>query len=199
MAEDLEDNFKTSGEKALSEQADARVLSKLSKGDADRAAERERSGAIADLCRRHGLDATFEQGLIRSGATIEDARAKVLDQLAESDPLAGRSFEPAPAQARSEGASDIAFRDGMHSALMHRVNPAANALSDGGRQFRGMSLLEIARDNLERRGVTTRGMSRMGLSGVSMAPKGAVMRDASMRLVGHTFHDNRTPVFASVA
>ncbi len=42
MAEDLEDNFKKSGEKALSEQADARVLSKLSKGDADRAAERER-------------------------------------------------------------------------------------------------------------------------------------------------------------
>ena len=129
------------------------------------AAERERSGAIADLCRRHGLDATFEQGLIRSGVTIEDARAKVLDQLAESDPLAGRSFEPAPAQARSEGASDIAFRDGMHSALMHRVNPAANALSDGGRQFRGMSLLEIARDNLERRGVTTRGMSRMEVAG----------------------------------
>mmetsp|Transcript_10876 Transcript_10876/g.27425 ORF Transcript_10876/g.27425 Transcript_10876/m.27425 type:complete len:378 (-) Transcript_10876:798-1931(-) len=38
----VEDSFKKAGEKALSEQADARVLSKLSKGDADRAAERER-------------------------------------------------------------------------------------------------------------------------------------------------------------
>lgn len=124
------------------------------------AAERERTGAITDLCRRHGLDATFEQELIRSGDTIDAVRAKVLDKIADSDPLEGRTHEPAAAQARGETASDIAFREGLTSALMHRVNPGVNVLSEAGRQFRGLTLLEIARQNLERRGISTSGLSR---------------------------------------
>jgi hypothetical protein len=37
-------------------------------------------------------------------------------------------------------------------------------LTDNGRQYRGMSLMEIGRDHLERQGVTTRGMTRMELA-----------------------------------
>ncbi|WP_323775945.1 prohead protease/major capsid protein fusion protein [Leisingera sp.] len=127
-------------------------------------AERERTGAITDLCRRHGLEDAFEADLIRSGATIEQVRAKVLDKLAETDPLEGRTYEPAPAQVRGESANDIAFRDALHNALMHRINPGVNELSDAGRQFRGLTLLDIGRENLERRGVSTRGMARMEIA-----------------------------------
>ncbi|MBR9837033.1 MAG: peptidase U35 [Rhodobacteraceae bacterium] len=125
------------------------------------AEERKRTSDISTLCQRHGLDREFENELVRSGASIDQARAKVLDHLADADPLEGRSYEPAAGQVRGETAADIAFRDGLNSALMHRINPGVNKLSDDGRQFRGLSLVEIARDNLERRGISTRGMSKM--------------------------------------
>lgn len=128
------------------------------------AEDRRRAGEIANLCQRHGLDREFEAQLVRSGATVDEARAKVLDQLAERDPLEGRSYEPGPAQARGDSATDVAYRDGLTSALMHRINPGEHELSDAGREFRGLTLLEIARSNLERRGVSTRGMGRMELA-----------------------------------
>ena len=123
--------------------------------------ERARTTAISEMCRRHGLTGDFEATLLRDGASVEEARVQVLDQLAERDPLEGRSYEPAPAQARGESAGDVAYRDGLTAALMHRVNPGQNAMTDAAREFRGLSLLEMARTNLERRGVSTRGMSRM--------------------------------------
>ena len=127
-------------------------------------AERERTGDITELCRRHGLDSAFEQNLIRTGASVDAARTAILDAIAERDPLEGRTSAMAPAQARGDSASDLAFRDGLTAALQHRVNPAQE-LSDAGREFRGMTLLEVARANLERRGVSTRGMGRMELAG----------------------------------
>lgn len=56
---------------------------------------------------------------------------------------------------------------GMEDALLHRVDPRA-ALSDNGRRFRGMSLLELCREFLDSRGVDTRGMDRMEVAGVAL-------------------------------
>ena len=54
--------------------------------------------------------------------------------------------------------------DGMSEALAHRMNPR-QPLSENGQRFRSMSLLEIGREFLDRRGVNTRGMARLELSG----------------------------------
>ncbi|PZX03193.1 prohead protease/major capsid protein fusion protein [Celeribacter halophilus] len=127
------------------------------------AAERERSTTITNLCRRHGLDGDFSADLVARGVSVEDARTAILDKIAESDPLQGRSYEPA--QPRGDSERDRQRGEALENALMHRVNPGQHELTAGGREFRGMSLLEIARDNLERRGVSTRGMTRQELAG----------------------------------
>ncbi|WP_332888842.1 prohead protease/major capsid protein fusion protein [Haematobacter missouriensis] len=127
--------------------------------DAIRAEERRRSGDIMALCRHAGL-ADMADDLIGRGVSIDDARAAVLDKLVDSDP-AGRTAEPAPAQARDGGAAEIAYRDAVSNALLHRHNPGAHALDTGAREFRGLTLLEMARHAIERRGGSTRGLSKI--------------------------------------
>lgn len=124
-----------------------------------RAEERRRSADIMALCRRAGF-ADMADDLIGRGVSIDEARAAVLDKLVESDP-AGRTAEPAPAQARGDGAAEVAYRDAVANALLHRHNPGAHALEAGSREFRGLTLLEMARHAIERRGGSTRGMSKM--------------------------------------
>jgi hypothetical protein len=52
--------------------------------------------------------------------------------------------------------------DGMAEALAHRMDARA-ALSDNGRRYRSMSLLEIGREYLELHSIDTRGMERASL------------------------------------
>lgn len=123
------------------------------------------AATILDLCQRHGFDNAFSADLIRRCVSLGDARVAILDQLATRDNAGGRRSEPVFAQARGESAVDISYRDGVTNALMHRYQPGGNPLTDQGRNFRGMSLLEIGRESLERMGVSTRGMLKMELAG----------------------------------
>ncbi|MDN5934256.1 MAG: Mu-like prophage major head subunit gpT family protein [Pseudonocardia sp.] len=141
--------------------------------DAIRAEERARSAEIGSICARHGLDAAFRDQLIRDGVTLDRARAMVLERLVETDP-AGRTAEPAPAQARGGDARGVQYRDAVTAALMHRSDPGLHQLSTDAREFRGLSLLEMARAVLERGGVSTRGMSRMELAGVAFTSRAGV-------------------------
>src|SRR5690606_11229474 len=52
----------------------------------------------------------------------------------------------------------------MANAILHRYQPSGHQLEDGARQYRGMSLLDMARDCLEVAGVRPRGLSRMELA-----------------------------------
>lgn len=141
-------------------------------GAAQRAvvAERERSTAINQLCRRHGLEDGFAEDLVARGVSLSAAREAVLDKLAEADPLQGRSFEPA--RPRDDGSRGVAYRAAVQNALQHRVSPNIE-LTDDGREFRGMSMLEIARAALERSGVSTRGMSRMEVAANALSQRAA--------------------------
>jgi hypothetical protein len=57
--------------------------------------------------------------------------------------------------------------EGMADALLNRVAPTAK-LTDNGRRFRGMSLLEMARELLENSGENVRGIDRLALSAMAM-------------------------------
>ena len=131
--------------------------------EAVRAEERARVSTINTLCRRHGLDDAFAADLIERGVPLDKAREAILDKIADADPMQGRSSEPAPAQAR-DTRRETQYRDGLTNALMHRHNPSAVELTEDGREFRGLTLLEMARHGLERNGVSTRGMSKMELA-----------------------------------
>ncbi|MBY6055388.1 Mu-like prophage major head subunit gpT family protein [Leisingera daeponensis] len=136
-------------------------------------AERKRSGEINRLCRHHGLGDEFAADLIERDVTIDQARAAVLAKLEESEPMNGRSYEPARAENRSEQQREVQYRDALTIALQHRHNPGAVDLSDDAREFRGMTLMEMARHALERRGMSTRGMSKMELAGAAFQMRAA--------------------------
>lgn len=138
------------------------------------AAERQRARDVADLCQRHGMDRTFETDLIGRGVTVDQARAAVLDHLAAQHP--GISV---PAQARDSGATEVAYRDAMTEALLHRHDPARHQLSDGARELRGLRLIDLARHALERRGVSTRGLSQMEIAEQAFQMRGAGMHSTS--------------------
>lgn len=149
---------------------EARAEPKATPVDAEaiRAEERRRMGEIGGLCRRHGLDGAFADDLVARGVTLDAARTAILDRLAEADPMRGRSYEPAHAQARRGDAGEAAYRDALTEALLHRHDPSRNPLPDRAREFRGLTLLEMARGALERGGQSTRGLSKMELAGLAL-------------------------------
>lgn len=134
--------------------------------DANRAAavqaEQARSANITELCTRHNVG-HLAAGMIRAGQTVDQARAAILDEVAVRDAAAGghRNVSGGITTVTDEHATRMA---GIEEAIMHRVLPSTK-LTDNGRQYRGMSLLEIGREVLEAQGVRTRGLGRMELAG----------------------------------
>jgi len=116
-----------------------------------------RAADISELCARHGVPA-LAAGLIRSGADVSTARSAVLDELARVDAAAGghRNSAPRIETVRDQHTTRLA---GIEQAMLHRISPSAQ-MDDNGRQYRGMSLLEIGREMLEGSSVNTRGMAR---------------------------------------
>ncbi len=68
--------------------------------------------------------------------------------------------------------------EGMAEALLHRMSPTTK-LSDNGRRFRSLSVLEMARELLGGQGVNVRGMDRMTLAGQAMQSRGMGVSDFS--------------------
>ena len=118
------------------------------------AIERRRIADINALASRHGLPDDARDQLVTSGATLEDARAAALDHLAQQD----SSRQPRPG-VRLIDTSGPAFREGIACAMLNRMQPGRYQLEEGAREFRGMNLLTMAAECLERAGVSTRGLS----------------------------------------
>ena len=110
--------------------------------DAIRAEAQRAAADILTLCQRHGLDNAFAADLIGRGVSLDAARGAVLDKLAEADTLGTRTGATVPAAARDSGASEIAYRDAVTDALMHRHSPGLHKLTEAAREFRGLNLLE---------------------------------------------------------
>lgn len=68
--------------------------------------------------------------------------------------------------------------EGMADALLHRMSPTTK-LSENGRRFRSMSVLELARELLQGSGLNVRGMDRMALAGQAMQSRGMGVADFS--------------------
>jgi len=118
-----------------------------------------RAADITDLCARHGVS-NLAAGLIRSGNSLDQARSAVLDEMARTDAARGGHQNVRIQVVGSEYEVRMA---GIEEAIMHRIR-AGTKLTDNGRQYRGLSLIELGRDFLESQGVSTRGMDRMRLA-----------------------------------
>jgi hypothetical protein len=123
-----------------------------------REAERDRVSTIYDLTGRLNLERSFAEDLVKRGISVDESRRLILDQVAaKSDET--RTF---PHVSISLGGRDerVTRRDAVANALLHRYSPTLFPLEDAARQYRGMTLLELARESLGNAGVNTRGLSR---------------------------------------
>jgi hypothetical protein len=115
---------------------------------------------ITEMCARHGVP-QLAASLIRSGATVDKARESVLNELALRDAAQGGHVNVRSIQTgRDETETRL---KGLEEALNHRLD-SRSAITDNGRQYRSLSLLEMGRDYLQSRGIDTRGMDRMRLA-----------------------------------
>lgn len=133
-----------------------------------------RSALAADKARRAAIRNQFAPFLAR--ADLDQAPFAALLHECEDDhdvdesaagkkllALLGKQTAPTPTGSPSvsggEPANARAYQENAQAALLHRHNPAANKLPEAAREFRGMKLLDLARDSVERAGHRTRGMS----------------------------------------
>ena len=122
--------------------------------------EAARSADITDLCTRHGFS-ELAAGFIRGGNSVDQVKGALLEKVAVRDAAAGGHTNVRGIRTERDE-QDTRMR-GIEEMLLHRCDARAE-LTDNGRQYRGMSLLEVGRDYLERAGVNTRGMTRMALA-----------------------------------
>jgi hypothetical protein len=138
-------------------------------------AEQTRSASITDLCTRHGLPQLASE-MIRSGATVEAARASILDELAARSAQSGGQINAFTQTVSDEYENKLR---GMEEALLSRFERGAK-VTDLGREFRFLKPLDMAREILESKGIKTRGM----------APSTVIDRVLQVRSVGmHTTGD----------
>jgi len=123
-----------------------------------RETERDRVSTIYDLAGRLNLERSFAEDLVKRGTDVDEARRLILDQVAaKSEESRTFSQVSIPLGGRDE---QVTRRDAVANALLHRYSPTLFQLEDAARQYRGMTLMELARESLGNAGVNTRGLSR---------------------------------------
>ncbi|HVZ21417.1 MAG TPA: prohead protease/major capsid protein fusion protein, partial [Vicinamibacterales bacterium] len=140
-----------------------------------RAQERERITTITGLVSQFRLDRSVADDLVTRGVTVEEARKVVLDKLAERDSRGtGHSQVSMPAGGLD---ATVTRREAIAEAILHRAQPQAFQMTERAREYRGMRLLDIARDCLEAAGVRTRGMTPSEIA--YQATRGAGLQSTS--------------------
>jgi len=123
-----------------------------------RVQERERVSTIHGLVDKLQLERGFADDLIRRGVSINEARRLILDQVAlKSDETRTFPHVSIPLGGRD---ATVTRREAVANALLHRYSPTLFPLEDAAREYRGMTLMELARESLETTGASTRGLSR---------------------------------------
>jgi hypothetical protein len=114
----------------------------------------KRSVEILSACRKAGIeDAKFAEELVASDVSLDAARAKIIDKVAERAPAINGN-NPAITIQRD---GVVTMKRGIENALLHRFD-GSHKLEEG-KDYVGMSLRELARECLQGMGVNTRGMS----------------------------------------
>ncbi len=126
-------------------------------------AERVRVSEISVLAAQFGERALADEH-VGKPTSLEEFRKLLTDKLAQRGDAGGprnSNVQVGITDAEKRGAA-------IQDALLHRYDPALE-LTPEGREFRGMSLLEMGRDYLEARGIRTRGLSKNELAGAMLA------------------------------
>lgn len=166
----------------LVEELDAQIraletLDGTEPGDADDeaqvdpvAAERQRGIEIRKAVKVAKLDESFGEGLITAGTELGDARGLIIDELAKRDAKKPTTEAGIPTILAGEDAKDkfqrgatnwLLVRGGMADLVAKHEGVKRSDMEPG--EFRGMSLLDLAKESLVRNGQTVRGLDKMQL------------------------------------
>jgi hypothetical protein len=126
------------------------------------AAERKRTVDIYDAQEKLKVDRSFADRLVKEGVGLDEARRSLIDEAARRSSSAGEIRNHVVMTGQDERTTrNLA----VENALLHRFEPTAHKLSDAAREWRGMTLLEMARVFVESGGVhSTRGLTRHELA-----------------------------------
>lgn len=114
---------------------------------------------IRGLASIAGLDDAFVAEQVAAGVTLGQARAAVIDAMAERQAAQPRMISTIGAPAGAGGFDNPEVRSAaMADAIVARALPGFTP-SEAARQFVGLSLAEMARESLRLAGVDVRGMS----------------------------------------
>jgi len=152
------------------DQSQQRAAPKPDDAEAIRAAaaqaERDRITGIQRIVRTAKLNPELADDMVKRGITLDQARAEVLDAMAKAD-----EQKPTDQVVRVEGGEDardrflrgatnwLLVKGGTADLVAQAEKRQAREFDPG--EFRGMTLLDLARHCLERMGVRTRGMDKM--------------------------------------
>lgn len=141
--------------------------------------ERTRAKEIRTAAANLKLPAEFADGLIDEGVTLDQARAKMIEELGKRNP----SPAPSPGHVGTDEA-DKKSR-GMIAALLLRSGSSASkdVKPEDAAEYRGFRLLDLAKECLEISGVKTRGMQP------SEAAQAALEMRATRSVGGHSSAD----------
>lgn len=118
--------------------------------------ERARIAGIQEAGRKLAVPAEVVSDLVTRGVTLAEARATLIDAAAARD----SATETRP-HVRMSGQDEVETRRAaVEQALLHRYEPGQHSLTPAAREWRGLSLIEMARSFLEAEGIRVRGMAR---------------------------------------
>lgn len=168
-------------EDAMTEEEKRAAEDKLRREAAD--AERLRSLTIRTMARKVQLDdEVFVEDLIARGVPVADASAALIDKLAErqnKDQPETRNSQPTIVTGGLDVSVLNAKRSAMQNALLHRCDSNIK-LEETGREFRGMRLVDMAREFVEMAGGNARGMTPQELARAALGCDRQAVRAAGM-------------------
>lgn len=130
--------------------------------------ERERVQGIIEGCISARMPQSLQKRLIDEGTSLVEAQAIILRELRIRGAEDRGPQSSAVADVRVGADPFIHVRAGIVNALQHRIAPNFFKLEDVGREYRAMSMMDVAKAYLNARGVRTTMMPRLEIAGLAL-------------------------------
>jgi hypothetical protein len=129
-------------------------------------AERLRATTIRTIATPFKMQETFVTAMIDEGLSVEIARERIMAKLAAQ--FTDHPTDPTNSSVTMGADATDKRRKGMEAGILFRGSPGDAVLREAGREYAGLTLVDIARECLDAAGVKTRGMSRNDIARVAL-------------------------------
>lgn len=145
-------------------------------------AERKRSLTIRSMAKKVGVGDELVEDLVARGVSVAEASAALIDAVAERQTQT-QSTTRNSQQTIVTGGQDVAVlnakRGAMQNALLSRCNPSVQ-LEEAAREFRGMRLVDMAREFIDMAGGNSRGLTPQEIARAALGCDSNSVRAAGM-------------------